>query len=183
MLTLPVLLTVSSVLLAMELTGADNAPAAQGAFISPASSEAAGAAVEPEPPAPTVVPPAVAEPAEAGETGKKQNGKKKQKKKNEKNGALAALPEVEGTVVISAVGDIVMGTPTLGFPPEGGKTFFAGVESLLDGDIVLGQPRGHAFEWWRFALQRRRAELLLVPDATVLRALAEPCRLYDPQPG
>ena len=142
MLTLPVLLTVSSVLLAMELTGADNAPAAQGAFISPASSEAAGAVVEPEPPAPTVVPPAVAEPVEAGETGKKQNGKKKQKKKNEKNGALAALPEVEGTVVISAVGDIVMGTPTFGFPPEGGKTFFAGVESLLDGDIVLGNLEG-----------------------------------------
>ena len=141
LLTLPVLLAVSAVLLAMELTGTDEAPAAQGALINQASSQAAGAPAEPEPPAPSAVAPAVPEPVEATEPSE-STGKSAKKKKKKKNAAPPPLPEVEGTVAIAAVGDIVMGTPTFGFPPERGKTFFAGVESLLEGDIVLGNLEG-----------------------------------------
>ena len=46
-----------------------------------------------------------------------------------------------GVVTIAATGDIVMGsTPNL--PPDGGRTFFDGVETDLAGDIVLGNLEG-----------------------------------------
>ena len=139
-LTLPALLTASAVLLAMEMTSADEQPPAQGVLISPASAQAivapggegpGPASIEPTEPAAPAEPPA----ADADEkTAKKK--KKKQKK------TVPPLPKVEGTVTIAAVGDIVMGTPTFGFPPEGGKTFFAGVQPLLRGDLVFGNLEG-----------------------------------------
>lgn len=46
-----------------------------------------------------------------------------------------------GVVTIAAVGDIVMGsTPNL--PPNGGRSFFNGVETDLAGDVVLGNLEG-----------------------------------------
>ncbi len=46
-----------------------------------------------------------------------------------------------GVVTIAATGDIVMGsTPNL--PPDGGRSFFNGVESDLAGDVVLGNLEG-----------------------------------------
>jgi poly-gamma-glutamate capsule biosynthesis protein CapA/YwtB (metallophosphatase superfamily) len=46
-----------------------------------------------------------------------------------------------GVVTIAAVGDIVMGsTPNL--PPDGGRTFFDGVQPDLAGDVVLGNLEG-----------------------------------------
>jgi len=46
-----------------------------------------------------------------------------------------------GVVTIAAVGDIVMGsTPNL--PPDGGRSFFDGVQTDLAGDIVLGNLEG-----------------------------------------
>jgi hypothetical protein len=46
-----------------------------------------------------------------------------------------------GVVTIAAVGDIVMGsTPNL--PPDGGRSFFDGVQTDLAGDVVLGNLEG-----------------------------------------
>ena len=46
-----------------------------------------------------------------------------------------------GVVTIAAVGDIVMGSmPNL--PPDGGRSFFDGVETDLSGDVVLGNLEG-----------------------------------------
>ena len=46
-----------------------------------------------------------------------------------------------GAVTIAATGDIVMGsTPNL--PPDGGRSFFDGVQTDLAGDIVLGNLEG-----------------------------------------
>ena len=46
-----------------------------------------------------------------------------------------------GVVTIAATGDIVMGsTPNL--PPDGGRSFFDGVEADLAGDVVLGNLEG-----------------------------------------
>jgi poly-gamma-glutamate capsule biosynthesis protein CapA/YwtB (metallophosphatase superfamily) len=46
-----------------------------------------------------------------------------------------------GVVTVAATGDIVMGsTPNL--PPDGGRSFFDGVESDLAGDVVLGNLEG-----------------------------------------
>ena len=53
--------------------------------------------------------------------------------------AKRAIPA--GVVTIAAVGDIVMGsTPNL--PPDGGRSFFDGVETDLAGDVVLGNLEG-----------------------------------------
>ena len=76
-------------------------------------------------------------PAADGNADKQRKAKKRKKKPSP-----PPLPDVEGTVTIAAVGDIVMGTPVFGFPPEGGKTFFGGVEGLLGGDLVLGNLEG-----------------------------------------
>lgn len=140
LLTLPALLAVSTALLVIEMTRSDDEPPAQGALISQASSQAASGT---SPSAVALVPSARgsttgAEPEPAAADGQK---KKKQKKKRAKP-APPPLPDVEGTISIAAVGDIVMGTPTFGFPPEGGKTFFDGVADLLSGDIVLGNLEG-----------------------------------------
>jgi poly-gamma-glutamate capsule biosynthesis protein CapA/YwtB (metallophosphatase superfamily) len=46
-----------------------------------------------------------------------------------------------GVVAIVATGDIVMGsTPNL--PPDGGRSFFSGVQTDLAGDVVLGNLEG-----------------------------------------
>jgi hypothetical protein len=45
------------------------------------------------------------------------------------------------TVTIAAVGDVVMGT-TGDLPPDGGRTFFDGVDHELRGDVVLGNLEG-----------------------------------------
>lgn len=51
----------------------------------------------------------------------------------------SAIPA--GVVTIAATGDIVMGsTPNL--PPDGGRSFFDGVQTDLAGDIVLGNLEG-----------------------------------------
>ncbi len=50
-------------------------------------------------------------------------------------------PPPSGLVTIAATGDIVMGsTPNL--PPDGGRTFFSGVQADLAGDVVLGNLEG-----------------------------------------
>jgi Bacterial capsule synthesis protein PGA_cap len=48
----------------------------------------------------------------------------------------------DAKVTVTAVGDIVMGTTTYGLPPDGGKTFFDGVDQELRGDVVLGNLEG-----------------------------------------
>ena len=46
-----------------------------------------------------------------------------------------------GIVTIAAVGDIVMGS-TPNMPPDGGRTFFDGVQTDLSADVVLGNLEG-----------------------------------------
>jgi hypothetical protein len=46
-----------------------------------------------------------------------------------------------GNVTIAAVGDIVMGSAP-NMPPDGGRTFFDGVETDLSADVVLGNLEG-----------------------------------------
>ena len=46
------------------------------------------------------------------------------------------------TIRFAAVGDIVMGSPPYGLPPDGGRTFFSGVDRLIAGDVVLGNLEG-----------------------------------------
>jgi hypothetical protein len=46
-----------------------------------------------------------------------------------------------GIVTIAAVGDIVMGS-TPNMPPDGGRTFFDGVQTDLAADVVLGNLEG-----------------------------------------
>lgn len=49
----------------------------------------------------------------------------------------------DAKVTIAATGDIVMGTPTYGLPPDGGRSFFDGVDQELVGrDVVLGNLEG-----------------------------------------
>ena len=52
---------------------------------------------------------------------------------------VAAPPDA--TVSIAAVGDVVMGTVG-DLPPDGGRTFFDGVDQVLRGDVVLGNLEG-----------------------------------------
>jgi len=60
-------------------------------------------------------------------------------KKSTVRRARRAVPA--GSVTIAATGDIVMGsTPNL--PPDGGRTFFDGVQTDLAGDVVLGNLEG-----------------------------------------
>jgi hypothetical protein len=59
----------------------------------------------------------------------------------EKPAATPTRTVPSGDVTIAAVGDIVMGsTPNL--PPDGGRTFFDGVQTDLAGDVVLGNLEG-----------------------------------------
>jgi hypothetical protein len=54
-----------------------------------------------------------------------------------------AAEAASAKVSIAATGDIVMGTPTYGLPPDGGKTFFDGVDQELVGrDVVIGNLEG-----------------------------------------
>jgi hypothetical protein len=53
----------------------------------------------------------------------------------------AATPP-KGTVRVAVVGDIVMGTPDYGLPPDGGASFFSSVAPLLTGNVVLGNLEG-----------------------------------------
>lgn len=124
LLAIPVLLAIAAVLLAIKLTGSSSA----------APGEPESLAAEPAPAAPApAVPPA---PGEAAVTQARSTG-----------GAPAppAAPPEEvppGTFTISVVGDIVMGTPTYGLPPDGGAGFFADVEESLAADVVLGNFEG-----------------------------------------
>ena len=45
-------------------------------------------------------------------------------------------------VRVAVVGDIVMGSPPYGLPPDGGASFFRPVRGMLDGDVVLGNLEG-----------------------------------------
>ena len=45
-------------------------------------------------------------------------------------------------VRVSTVGDIVMGSLPYGLPPDGGRSFFSGVDQYLVGDVVLGNLEG-----------------------------------------
>jgi hypothetical protein len=55
------------------------------------------------------------------------------------SGRAGAPPDA--TVTIAAVGDVVMGTVG-DLPPDGGRTFFDGVDQVLRGDVVLGNLEG-----------------------------------------
>jgi Bacterial capsule synthesis protein PGA_cap len=57
-------------------------------------------------------------------------------------GARAAARPSARTVRFAVVGDIVMGTPDYGLPPDGGASFFSGVDGLLTCDVVLGNLEG-----------------------------------------
>ena len=60
----------------------------------------------------------------------------------------AALPpprtpaEPEQRISIAATGDVMMGTPQFGLPPNGGRSLFTAVTPLLTGDVVLGNLEG-----------------------------------------
>lgn len=43
---------------------------------------------------------------------------------------------------IAATGDVMMGTPQFGLPPDGGRSLFGAVAPLLTGDVVLGNLEG-----------------------------------------
>lgn len=52
-------------------------------------------------------------------------------------------PDADGpSIAVSAAGDIMMGTPQYGLPPDDGATFFDPVADLLTGDVVLGNLEG-----------------------------------------
>ncbi|MGI9657753.1 MAG: CapA family protein, partial [Gaiellaceae bacterium] len=147
LLTLPALLAVSAVLLVIELTSSDEPSPQPGALISSASAQAASSSALAPTSSSSSAPTESDEAASPEATDRKKKNKKKKKKqkkpkKPKKRKAPPPLPDVEGAVTISAVGDIVMGTPLFGFPPEEGKTFFDAVEPLLDGDLVLGNLEG-----------------------------------------
>lgn len=57
------------------------------------------------------------------------------------SGAPAA-PLPRGDVTIAAVGDVVLGTLPDSLPPDDGASFFAPVDGLLTGDVVLGNLEG-----------------------------------------
>jgi len=46
------------------------------------------------------------------------------------------------TLTISAVGDIVMGTPDYGLPSDGGASFFSAVAPLIRADVAMGNLEG-----------------------------------------
>jgi Bacterial capsule synthesis protein PGA_cap len=46
------------------------------------------------------------------------------------------------TVKISVVGDIVMGTPDYGLPPDGGASLFSSVAPLIRADVAMGNLEG-----------------------------------------
>jgi hypothetical protein len=80
-------------------------------------------------PRPVVVPQAVAAPGRADERGE------------EERVAVPKRRAPSALVTIAATGDIVMGsTPAL--PPDGGRSFFSGVQADLAGDVVLGNLEG-----------------------------------------
>jgi hypothetical protein len=54
----------------------------------------------------------------------------------------AAPPRPTGTVRITAVGDLVMGSLPDDLPPDGGASLFGSVAHLLTGDVVLGNLEG-----------------------------------------
>lgn len=57
-------------------------------------------------------------------------------------GAQPPNPQGAGTVTVSVVGDIVMGTPEYGLPPDGGASFFSSVAPLIRADVALGNLEG-----------------------------------------
>lgn len=51
-------------------------------------------------------------------------------------------PRSNTRVSFAATGDIVMGSPQYGLPPDGGRSLFSRVDHLLAGDVVLGNLEG-----------------------------------------
>lgn len=51
-------------------------------------------------------------------------------------------PVANAAVSFAAVGDIVMGSPPYGLPPDRGRSFFSKVDHLIAGDVVLGNLEG-----------------------------------------
>lgn len=130
LLTLPALLTVSIVLLALELSRAERAD-------SPAASELSeGVSAEAGPPAPvTTVQGGRASGVAAQEPEAGQKTKRKPKPK-------LSPPPPNAEIMIAAVGDIVMGTTAKPGGSEGGAAFFSAVDAMLAGDVVLGNLEG-----------------------------------------
>ena len=133
---MPALLVTSAALLVLELTRTDETAAEQGSFIQATSSQVSALAA----PLAPADGPEVAENGASAEDAAAQppEAKKKPKKKKKR----PPLPEVEGTVSINAVGDVVMGSRMYGFAPGGSRELFDGVESMFTGDLVLGNLEG-----------------------------------------
>lgn len=51
-------------------------------------------------------------------------------------------PHAAKRIRLAAVGDIVMGSSPYGLPPDGGRSFFSAVDSLIAGDYVMGNLEG-----------------------------------------
>lgn len=51
-------------------------------------------------------------------------------------------PAAGPPITVAATGDIMMGTPQFGLPPDDGRTFFDPVADLLTGDVVMGNLEG-----------------------------------------
>lgn len=130
LLTLPVLLLASSVLLVLALTRETEQADERSGLVNVASGQvrgdtASGATRDPAADGGASIDAGTSTAADAdGEY------------------ALPPLPEVEGVVSIDAVGDIVLGTETYGFAPGGGNALFAEIDSMFTGDIVLGNLEG-----------------------------------------
>ena len=88
--------------------------------------------------------------------------------------------DTAGVVTIAAVGDIVMGS-TPNMPPDGGRTFFDASRPTSRGMSCSATSRGRSRSAG-LEVRRRQHQLLRVPDAAVLRGLAEEGRLYGDEP-
>ena len=84
-------------------------------------------------------------------------------------------------VSVAAVGDTVMGSLPYGLPADGGASFFRQVRSLLARRRRAGQPGG-TLSPAAARSAARAAQLLRVPDAAVVRAVAG-ARLHGDEPG
>ena len=141
LLTLPALLSVSIVLLALELTRGEQLDSPVAAELSEGLSAQSGA---PDPLASEledVSASAVEEPEATRQPSEKEKPDGKQKPKRKPKPKLGPAPP-EAVVTITAVGDIVMGTTGRSGGADGGAAFFGGVDAMLAGDVVLGNLEG-----------------------------------------
>ena len=87
----------------------------------------------------------------------------------------------QGVVTISAVGDIVMGsTPNL--PPDGGRSFFDGVQTDLAADVVLGNLEGTLSVGGGSKCGAGSSNCYAFQTPAVVRGVAEEGRLHGPEP-